>query len=422
MASPDVDKVVIQQELKRCEEKISELFERLHLNRVEAPTSISTKRRVSRNMQFANIAQLRLQLAQGQLLLAYCLCKNKLVIFTVTAEGLTTHEISGGLAQLDYLLPVLHARMLPSAQRNQSEVVLRLLQKLYNLLIAPVAAQLPPPSGSLIIVPYGPLHNLPFHALFDGSQFLVEKFQINYLPASSVLTWIQQSKGKTLQQSSDGKDGARKPLILGHSGNGEIQRTLEEATSLAHMLDGQCYLEQDATIARLTEQAAGSPIIHIATHGTIRWDAPNFSSVLLADGRLNTIDVFNLNLYACELVTLSGCETGLAQISGGDEQIGLGRAFLAAGARSLLMSLWPVEDDATDKLMQLFYQYLLQGEGKAQALRLAQCTLMQQTASAYDHPYFWASFRLVGDPGPLSYQPAVPPSPTRISISISDTK
>jgi CHAT domain-containing protein len=422
LASPDVDRAVIQQELKRCEEKISELFERLHLHQVEAPAGISTKKRARRSTQFADIARLRLQLTQGQLLVAYCLCKSKLVIFTVTTEGLTTHEISGGVAQLDYLLPVLHARMLPSAQRNQSEVVLKLLQKLYNLLIAPISAQLPPPDGSLIVVPYGPLHNLPFHALYDGSQFLVEKFQINYLPASSVLTWLQQSNGKALQQSAKEKDGVRKPLILGHSGNGEIRRALEEAASLARMLDGQCYLERDATIARLAEQAAGSPIIHVATHGTIRWDAPNFSSVLLADGRLNTIDVFNLSLYTCELVALSGCETGLAQISGGDEQIGLGRAFLAAGARSLLMSLWPVEDDATNRLMQLFYQYLLQGEGKAQALRLAQCALMQQTASAYDHPYFWASFRLVGDPGPLRYQPAVPPSHTRISVSVSDTK
>ncbi len=135
--------------------------------------------------------------------------------------------------------------------------------------------------------------------------------------------------------------------------------------------------------------------------------------MLLADGRLNAIDVFNLDLRACELVTLSGCETGLAQISGGDEQVGLGRAFLAAGAHSLLISLWPVEDNATDELMQLFYQYLLRGESKAQALRLAQCALIQQTPPGYDHPYFWASFRLVGDSGPLRYHHiAVPSQPT----------
>src|SRR5205823_656621 len=145
---------------------------------------------------------------------------------------------------------------------------------------------------------------------------------------------------------------------------------------------------------------------HIATHGHTRLDAPNFSYVLLADGQLNAIDVFSLDLNRCELVTLRGCETGLALSGGGDEQLGLGRAFLAAGASSLLMSLWSVEDNATDELMQCFYQHLLKGESKGQALRAAQCKLLHRTGSIYVHPYFWAAFRLVGDVGPLKYERA----------------
>ncbi|HJT54935.1 MAG TPA: CHAT domain-containing protein, partial [Ktedonobacteraceae bacterium] len=191
------------------------------------------------------------------------------------------------------------------------------------------------------------------------------------------------------------------PLVFGFSANGHLQRTLEEAQTLASMLDGRCYLEHEATIARLIEQSPGSPIIHLATHGQSRLDAPNFSFVLLADGKLNAIDAFGLNLCGCELVTLSGCETGLALSGGGDEQVGLGRAFLAAGAASLVMSLWPVEDTATNELMQLFYARLLQGDTKVQALRNAQCSLLQGPRPARSHPYFWAAFRLVGDTGPL---------------------
>ncbi|TMD67287.1 MAG: CHAT domain-containing protein [Chloroflexi bacterium] len=110
-----------------------------------------------------------------------------------------------------------------------------------------------------------------------------------------------------------------------------------------------------------------------------------------------------MDLKACELITLSGCETGLALSGGGDEQLGLGRAFLAAGVNSLVMSLWPVEDNATNELMQLFYQHLLNGESKVQALRAAQCSFLQRSSSAYSHPYFWAAFRLVGDVNPLKY-------------------
>ena len=86
---------------------------------------------------------------------------------------------------------------------------------------------------------------------------------------------------------------------------------------------------------------------------------------------------------------------------GGDEQLGLGRAFLAAGAESLVMSLWSVEDHATKELMQCFYQRLLSGDTKVQALRAAQCSLLHSNSSMYTHPYFWAAFRLVGATGTL---------------------
>src|SRR5262249_37862098 len=80
------------------------------------------------------------------------------------------------------------------------------------------------------------------------------------------------------------------------------------------------------------------------------------------------------------------------------------RAFLAAGAASLVISLWSVEDTSTNELMQHFYQHLLQGESKVQALRSAQCNLLRQADSIYTHPYFWAGFRLVGDVSPLKYR------------------
>src|SRR5947209_19124422 len=198
---------------------------------------------------------------------------------------------------------------------------------------------------------------------------------------------------------------SKPPLIFGYSGHGHLQHALEEAKALAALLKGHCYLEDEATIARLIEQAPGSPIIHLATHGRSRLDAPNFSFVRLADGQLNAIDAFSLDLKECELVTMSGCETGLALSGGGDEQLGLGRAFLAAGATSLVMSLWSVEDNATNELMQLFYQNLLKGESRVQALRTAQCQLLRSVSANYTHPYFWAAFRLVGNVGPLRFQP-----------------
>ena len=405
--SPSVNRSVIQVEMERCETKISETFERLHLSQpLSLPSPTSTQRkRVRREIQQFDVARLQQQLAPDQLLLAYFLYQDKLVIFAVTSTNLMTYEVAGGAQQLERLLPLLHAHLdprgWPDPQKPSVEVVRRLLARLYTILVKPVAELLPPPSGLLTIVPYGPLHALPFHALYDGQHYLIENFQVHYLPTSSLFLHIVDAHDNQQRNTETHRDRKR-PLVLGYSESGYLQRVRDEAQTIASLLDGTCYLESDATIARLIEHAPGSPIIHLATHGQSRPDAPNFSYVRLADGQLNAIDAFSLDLNGCELVTLSGCETGLALTGGGDELFGLGRAFLAAGATSLVMSLWSVEDNATNELMKLFYHALLRkGESKVQALRTAQCQLLQYSTTNFAHPYFWSAFRLVGDPAPL---------------------
>ena len=415
-----VEREIIETELKRCEAKVNELFERLYVQQFTAPSTPSkpiAQRAKNRQKSqasypgypsypgYLNVAQFRQRLLPEHLALAYFLDKERIVIFAMTAGQFVTYEQPDGMKQLRRLLPFLHAHLQPGGWANpqqprhsQQQAVREMLKKLYDLLIAPVATLLPPPSGTVTIVPYGPLHTLPFHALYDGSHFLVEQYQVSYLPAASMFTRFDRSTSEDAAAHEQ-----QSPLIFGFSGNGQLQRALEEARTLAAMLDGRCFLEKESTIARLAEQAPGSPIIHLATHGQSRLDAPNFSSVLLADGRFTAIDAFNLDLKACELVTLSGCETGLAMSGGGDEQLGLGRAFLAAGARSLIMSLWSVEDAATSEFMQIFYRHLLSGESKVQAVRAAQCAFIARTGSIHTHPYYWGAFRLVGDTSPLRY-------------------
>jgi tetratricopeptide (TPR) repeat protein len=404
LASLSLERDVLLGELKQCEAKLSELFERLHFYQFDEPRTGHSRKRDRRKPQAVGIEEIQHALSPGQLVLAYFLDKEKLVIFAITATDLVTYEHSSGRAEVERLLPLLHAHLQPGGWPNihqpPQQAIQRLLKKLYDLLIAPAAAILPPSPGHLTIIPYGPLHKLPFHALYDGSHFLIEQYQVHYFPASYLLVHLEERKREQAVNPAAIVSTAASPLIFGYSGNGHIQRTIDEATMLAELLHGRCYLEQDATVTRLIEEAPGSPVIHIATHGKSKLDSPNLSYVLLADGQFNAFDAFSLNLHHCELVTLSGCETGLGLSSGGDEQLGLGRAFLAAGARSLLISLWPVEDNATNELMQIVYQRLLDGDTKMQALRAAECLLLRRNP----HPYFWAAFRLVGDCGPLEYR------------------
>ncbi len=181
--STAIDQEVIQAELKQCETKISELFERLHLHQSSMPLRSHSSKRTKYKAKHMDLAHLRQRLAPNQLLLAYFLYQGKLVIFAITTEGVTSYEIHNGMEQIERLLPLLHAHLQPGGwpdvHHPPQQAIHRLLNKLYNLLIAPVANLLPRPSGTLTIVPYGPLHKLPFHALHDGSQYLIENFQIN---------------------------------------------------------------------------------------------------------------------------------------------------------------------------------------------------------------------------------------------------
>ena len=133
-------------------------------------------------------------------------------------------------------------------------------------------------------------------------------------------------------------------------------------------------------------------MFHLAAHGLFRPEAPLLSSIRLADRWLAVQDVYDLELQA-ELVVLSACETGLGHDTGGDDLVGLVRGFLYAGAASLAVSLWTVDDVAMTELVVQFYTHWLDGQGKARALQLAQQTLIQK----YEHPFYWAPLVLVGN-------------------------
>ena len=142
---------------------------------------------------------------------------------------------------------------------------------------------------------------------------------------------------------------------------------------------------------KLREFGPSAGKIHIAAHGIFRADNPMFSSLRLGDTWLNLFDIFNLQLGA-ELTTLSACETGMSAVSEGDELLGLARGFLYAGAPSLVVSLWTVNDRSTAQLMRRFYEGLRDGLTKCHALRLA----ILEVKTNFPHPYYWAPFILLG--------------------------
>ncbi len=152
-----------------------------------------------------------------------------------------------------------------------------------------------------------------------------------------------------------------------------------------------CIDIDEATLAALREHAPAADVLHLACHGQFRPDNPLFSSLRLGDGWLTARDAYTLDTRA-SLVALSACETGVSAVAPGDELLGLVRGFFYAGAPSLLLSLWTVDDEATAELMKDFYTSLRGGLRPAAALRAAQLRQMRERP----HPFFWSPFVLTG--------------------------
>jgi CHAT domain-containing protein len=272
------------------------------------------------------------------------------------------------------------SRHLAQLERSVQQV----LMALYRLLIAPVAPWLSVSDGSvprLGIVAHGPLHGVPFHALFDGEQYLVDDFELVYAPSATLLAHYQQTR--PLRYDRAVIFGVSDPLI---------PNVVGEAMVVAqHLSRAELFLNEQATLAAFQAQALQCGILHLASHGLFRADNPMFSALRLYDGWLTGADVLALDLKDT-LVVLSACESGRNDGQRGDEILGLTRAFLGAGTRALCATLWLAEDKASASLMDCLYQQLAQGGDYASALRAAQLALKEKLS----HPYYWAPFVLIG--------------------------
>lgn len=274
-----------------------------------------------------------------------------------------------------------------------------LLQGFHARLLGPFAGRLDG-FAHLVVVPYGPLHYLPFHAFHDGVRYRIEQQTVSYLP------------GAGFWSPPDPVDGEADAVVaVGYSHAGRLPQAVEEARAIAGLWGAPALIEEAATLEAVRAALSESRLFHCASHAEFRPDNPLFSGIALADGLLTTLDFFNLRIPA-SLVTLSACRTGRSALGGGDELLGFIRALLSAGASSLLLSQWEVEDRSTAAFMEAFYRDLLAGASKSVALQKTQKWFLRGESpdspgypeGKFRHPYFWASFYLVGNTGTIGFR------------------
>ena len=349
----------------------------------------------------APLAAIQARLEPRELLLDFFYDDRGLVAFQVEREKLSAADIADPEASetLQGTLEILRNPGRPTADQKGLAQAWRSATRLAGQrLFGPLLPALQD-SDRLLISPNGPLHGTPFAALEVEGRPLVARWSTSLLPAAEAL----------LERRDEPARPAAATLILGDPlwGKGEdaIPGSAEEARRVAELLGSSAslYLGKAATETVFREEAPSRGRIHLAAHGRSNSLSPAHAYIQLApgkgqDGRLEAVEIASMSLPAA-LVVLSGCETGIEGglsrgSAEGDERIGLARAFLAAGARSVVASLWKIDDREAQAYMPELYP-LLDGRSPAEALAELQRGLLSgkirgRNGRSLSHPYFWA--------------------------------
>jgi CHAT domain-containing protein len=287
-----------------------------------------------------------------------------------------------------YLQSVLLNGKMPKLPGKSDAVVAS--KALYDQIWAPLEKYLSP-GKPICIIPHRSLHYVPFQALHDGRNFLIENRDLFYAPSASALVELKR-------RSTPAAPGVTVfDPILTDDPTSPFSKTESRALKEQYP-DAAFVLRREATVASFKERATGSGIIHVSSHGYYDPWIPLASGLVFAgpkgrgDELLKARDIYRLRLDQTELVVMSACVSSVGDSGNGDEVTGLTRAFQVAGVRNVIGSLWPVENEATIELMTIFHKTLARTRNPAVSLKRAQCELIAKKAAIVR----WAAFGLTG--------------------------
>lgn len=365
--------------------------------------------------------------------LEYALAGNQLLMFLISQDDVHAEQFS--LPTEEELGTELTRRVTDFKDAiisNASRAELRSQsQKLYDVLLKPFEEELSE-FENLIIIPDGPLAYLPFEAISEGDQYLVESYNIKYEPSLTTLTLLdepQSLNSKELLAVAGSQISGEDNNVIRSANLSALPSTIIEVDSIAaHFPQASTLKDDEVSEEALKELLRQNRYryIHMATHGIIDEERPNRSGLALSaegeitpsskeDGLLRTSEIFGLNINS-DMVVLSACNTGLGKIVNGEGMLGMQRSFFYAGAATVVVSLWNVYDRSTAAFMNEFYEALINSKSeeswtssmlrwigwdesipfgqKASAMREAKLRMIKHPL--FNHPIYWAPFIVVG--------------------------
>jgi CHAT domain-containing protein/Tfp pilus assembly protein PilF len=372
-------------------------------------------------------------LGKNEALLEYFVGDSYIYVFLITADNKKLYNFKKDFP-LEAWINVFRHNMLSyhtSGYRSEilykanSDTLVAMSNRLFQRLVQPLCDDQVLPDR-LIIIPAGSLSYLPFEVLlkslpensehFSQHQYLLNDYVISYCYSATLLREMksrkqsQKSLKSFLAFAPSFEQNGKKDSLLVQGNRGGLNRleyNIEEVELINSIFRGTVFAGNQATKFNFLSEAPNYKIIHLATHGKSNDKAEDFSYLAfsrqadsLNHDLVYTRDLYNLKLNA-DMVVLSACETGLGKLQKGEGVVSLARGFSYAGTKSIVTSLWSVNDRATIQLMNDFYQYLEAGIPKDQALRKAKLDFIQNHPNDQAHPFFWGAFIPIGSMEPI---------------------
>jgi CHAT domain-containing protein len=361
-------------------------------------------------------------------LLSYILTEKKLYIIVTNAhhtEIITRDIDSTFYTSLSRFRKMLSVMPSTSSVRQPFNEYMDLAFELYNILLEPAVPYLK--GDKIIISPDNILSYLPFETLiteefrspellYREAPFALKKYRFSYI-YSVTLSSETQERSRSLSNdliafapTYEGMEINDSLFTAFPNLRGEIRSlpyAVVEAEDAVDQCGGKAFIAENATEEAYKTEARNYEIIHLAMHTLVDDDHPAFSKMIFSaransaeDGMLNTYEVYNVPVKAM-MVVLSSCNTGTGKLVTGEGILSLARGFLFAGSRSVVMSMWGVEDFSASAVIKSFYRNMRSGQTKSSALRNARLKFLRTADQERSHPYYWSTLVIYGDDTPL---------------------
>jgi tetratricopeptide (TPR) repeat protein len=375
--------------------------ERLERLRMEMRTAFPAYANL-REPQPLGLAAAQRLLRSDTILLCYHVGAQGSAVWAVRADDWAADELPASRSLLERRVDAALASC--RAEQPEGPETLAAWQRLSHLLLGAVPAGWLSAAARVIVVADGPLLYLPFELLRHGDGYLADTLVLSYAPSITVLGDLAER----VTQSPAGRPFLGISLTGAGSGDGfsslpgarEVLEIAEDYGPGAGVVTGP-----EATKDLILKETSGYRVVHFATHGVLDDAEPLYSGLRVAAGRrsageegadiLHVYEMFSLHLAAA-VVVCSACQTARGKIRAGEGLVGMSRALFYAGASSLVVTLWPIPDVPTRRLMRVFHRHLRSGHDPAQALARAKQDVRSSHPHVYRHPYTWAGFIVLG--------------------------